>query len=83
MLAGVPKNATRYGVGKVQGYTGLAIRDELRETRVDGPRTPVMVTAWIPTPDELALLNAGAPIMVEIMGQIPPPMNVRVGDTPE
>ena len=80
IIARIPK-ATRV-VGKGQGYLGLPIRDEMIHDRVNGPGTPSMVTAWEPTPDELARLQAGACVHVRILGQIPPPMMVEVGDVP-
>ena len=49
-------------LGKSQGYLGLPIRDEVITCSVGGPETPAMTTAWLPTPDELAALQAGAPI---------------------
>lgn len=42
-----------------------------------------MVTAWLPTPRELELLNAGAAVHVRILGNAPPPMMVEVGETPD
>ncbi len=69
-------------VGKSQGYLGLPIRDEVINCTVNGP-TPAMVTAWKPTPAELAALNAGASVHVRILGQMPPPMMVEVGPVPE
>jgi len=64
--------------GKSQGYKGLPVR---HEKTTDG--TPIMVTAWIPTPDELAALAAGASIHVHILGSVPPPMKVTVGEPPK
>ena len=52
MQGGVIQGATRI-VGKSQGYLGLAIRDETVNCTVNGPDTPAMVTAWLPTPAEL------------------------------
>jgi hypothetical protein len=43
--------ATRI-LGKAQGYLGLPVRDETINCTVDGPGTPSMVTAWLPTPKE-------------------------------
>lgn len=74
--------ATRI-VGKSQGYIGLPLRDELVNCAVNGPDTPRMVTAWEPTPDELAALNAGATIHVAILGVTPPPMILSVGPIPK
>lgn len=74
-------NATRV-LGKAQGYLGLPIRDELRSTTVDGPQTPVMVTAWEPTPDELDRLNKGAFIQLCVVGTGHPPVMLEVGEVP-
>lgn len=80
MQIGRIQNATRV-VGKAQGYLGLPLRDEAINSTVDG-LTPSMVTAWFPTPKELDAINAGAPIHVRILGNIPPPMMVEVGPVP-
>jgi len=74
------EGATRT-VGASQGYRGLPLRDEPINCAVNGI-TPSMVTAWEPTPDELARLNAGAKVHVRILGDVPPPMLVTVGDEP-
>jgi hypothetical protein len=74
--------ATRV-VGKSQGYLGLQLRDEVIVCEVNGPATPAMVTAWFPTPDELAALNAGAPVHVRILGSSPPPMMLFTGEAPD
>src|SRR3546814_6206101 len=66
MQVGVIQGATRI-VGRSQGYNGLPIRDELIHCTVNGPETPAMITAWIPTPAELAALNAGAAVHVRIL----------------
>lgn len=81
MEIGVIEGATRIA-GKSQGYLGLPIRDEVINCSVNGP-TPSMLTAWKPTPAELAALNAGASVHVRILGRVPPPMNVTVGPAPE
>lgn len=73
--------ATRV-VGQSQGYIGLPIRDEVVNCSVNGP-TPSMVTAWFPTPEELAALNAGAPVHVRILGSVPPPMMLSTGEAPD
>lgn len=68
------KNATRHRVGAQQGYIGIAIRDDF----VEG--VPVMVTAWRPMPDEVARIAAGEPVILRIMGIVPPPVMLTVGD---
>lgn len=82
MQIGVITGATRI-IGKSQGCKGLPIRDEVIDEAVNGPGTPAMVTAWLPTPKELAALNAGAAVRVRILGQIHPPIMVDVGEPPE
>lgn len=82
MEIGRIKGCTRV-VGKKQGYFGLPIRDEIINSTITGPNTPAMVMAWFPTPDELAAINAGAPIHLTILGTVPPPVMMGVGDRPE
>ena len=82
MQIGRVANATRV-IGKSQGYMGLPLRDEVINCTVGGEGTPAMVTAWHPTPKELAALNAGAPVHVRIIGTGHPPIMVEVGEVPE
>jgi hypothetical protein len=82
MQIGRIKGATRL-LGKSQGYLGLPVRDELINDAVNGENTPAMVTAWFPSPRELAALNAGAPVHVRILGTGHPPIMVEVGESPE
>jgi hypothetical protein len=81
MEVGRIKGCTRV-IGKSQGYFGLPLRDEVINDSVTGPGTPAMVTAWFPTPDELAAINAGAPIHLTIVGTGHPPVMLGVGDLP-
>lgn len=81
MIGARVRGATRV-LGKSQGYIGLAVRDETVNTTVDGPETPVMVTAWEPTPVEIAAIVAGAPVHVRIVGTAHPPILVGVGEPP-
>lgn len=69
-------------IGKAQGYLGLPLRDIVVDDPVSGP-TAAMETAWEPTPDELAALNAGAPIILCVLGSGHPPVMLRTGDLPE
>lgn len=82
MQIGMIERATRI-VGKAQGYAGLPLRDERIACTVNGPDTPSMVTAWLPTPAELEALNRGASVHVRILGGLPPPMMVEVGPVPD
>ena len=70
--------------GRNQGYLGLAVNyTTVTDPGHPGVEFPAMVTAWTPTPDELAALNAGANVIVQLIG-VPPinPMCVYVGDPP-
>lgn len=79
MIAKRIAGATRV-LGRSQGYIGLAVRDEQVNCTVNGPHTPTMVTAWEPTPQELAALNAGAPVLLHVVGTAHPPVRVEVGE---
>lgn len=78
MLIKKIEGATRV-VGESQG---LPIKDSAVVCTVDGDNTPMMTTAWKPTPSELAMLNAGASVYVNIVGNRPPPMSVEVRPAP-
>lgn len=82
MQIGRIEGATRV-LGKSQGYFGLPVRDELMTCSVNGDGTPFMTTAWIPTPEEIAAILAGAPVHVRILGIAHPPIMVEVGPTPQ
>lgn len=70
-------------LGKRQGYLGLPLRDITVHCTVGGPGTPAMETAWTPTPDELAALNAGANVILRVIGSGHPPVMLYVGKPPE
>lgn len=59
-------------VGSQQGYLSLAVLIE----KIEGYNC--CVTHWEPTPDELARLNAGAPVRLICLGA-QPPVKVEVG----
>ena len=42
--------------------------------------SPVVITAWTPTPEELVKINLGHPIYLHIVGQSMPPVAVMVED---
>lgn len=52
---------------------GLPIRDEVNGS------LPCMVSAWQPTPEELARLNEGASIYLHVVGVVHPPVMLSVG----
>jgi hypothetical protein len=41
-----------------------------------------METAWLPTPKEIEAINAGAPIILRVIGVAHPPVMVEVGEVP-
>ena len=65
-------------IGQSQGYLGLPLRDETIVDKATGLETPCMLTAWEPTPDELARLNAGAPVILRVLGRGHPPVMIEV-----
>ncbi len=72
MIAAMIGGCTRV-LGKSQGYNGLPVRDEKHNG------SPVMTTAWEPTPAEVEAIVAGAKIEIVIMGTTHPPILVTVG----
>jgi hypothetical protein len=82
MMIGRIEGTTRV-LGKQQGYLGLPVRDGTINCTVGGPDVPCMTTAWLPTPEELALLNAGASVHVRLIGKGHPPIMVEVGPVPD
>lgn len=69
--------------GKSQGFLGLPLLDGTRECNVADGLVPTMTSAWVPTPDELEAINAGAAIHVQIDGTTPAPMMLAVGPAPD
>lgn len=66
--------------GKSQGYMGLPVRHSTMNSTVTGPETPCMETAWLPTLEDIGKMLDGQPVIVRILGKVPPPMFVKVGD---
>ncbi|MCV9960790.1 hypothetical protein OIU34_02660 [Pararhizobium sp. BT-229] len=82
MQIGIIQGHTRI-IGKSQGYIGLPLRDVLVEDSVNGPRTPAMETAWLPTSEDIAALAAGAPLILRVLGTAHPPVMIYVGEAPK
>lgn len=80
MIIAMIERATRI-CGKSQGFLGLPIRDEMVDDNAGGICNS-MITAWTPTPEELERLKAGANVHVRILGSMPMPMKVEVGEVP-
>lgn len=70
-------NGATRELGRAQGYIPLHVLDIVADD------CPFMVTAWEPTPEELAMLAAGAPVFLWIMGQAHPPVRLEVGEAPK
>jgi hypothetical protein len=47
-------------------------------TRTEHCGQPVIASYWRPTPEELVLLNAGAPVALWVIGQTMPPVSLGV-----
>jgi hypothetical protein len=69
-------------LGKSQGYLGLPLRDVVINCTVGGEGTPAMETAWFPTPKEIEAINAGAPVILRVVGTGHPPVMLEVGEVP-
>lgn len=70
-------------IGESQGYIGLSLRDETINDSVTGSDTPVMVSTWRPSPDELKALNEGMPVVLRIVGRGHPPVMLGVAGVGE
>jgi hypothetical protein len=55
---------------------GLPIRDEMNGD------VACMISAWEPTPAELTALNAGAKVMLRVLGNGHPPVMLYTGEAP-
>lgn len=65
-------------IGESQGYIGLPLKDVALNDSVTGPGTPAMRSAWQPTVSEIAALNAGALIVLTVVGTSHPPVMLEV-----
>ena len=65
------------------GYFTIRDRQSEAVNPETGERYTTMSTAWLPTPEELAALNLGAPLILEIGCTVHPPVLLSVGDIPE
>ncbi|KRE02569.1 hypothetical protein ASE61_14915 [Bosea sp. Root670] len=81
MQIGMIEGHTRI-LGKSQGYLGLPLRDVAINCTVGGPNTPAMETAWFPTPDEIAAIVQGAPVILRVLGTQHPPVMIETGKVP-
>lgn len=78
-LAGAKRN-----VGASQGYIGISVLSGEKFVALNA-RTGyanTVTTAWRPDAEELARLNAGASIYLELLSQQQVPMLLTVGDIP-
>jgi hypothetical protein len=85
VIIGRPKG-TNVVAGEEQGYQALPMRVQEVRTQLSDGRvfdSPGMITMWIPTENERTAILAGEPVFVRILGKVPPPMAVGVGDPDE
>jgi len=78
MEIGMIEGCTRV-IGESQGYLGLPILDTQVNCTVNGEGTPAMITAWMPTDEEIEAIQAGAPIFLQLLGTQHPPVMMFVG----
>lgn len=64
---GPPPGIAESQVVPIHAYTGVVDRGSMEGS-------PLTVTAWKPTAEELAVLNEGAPIFLTFIGGLPPHM---------
>ena len=62
------------------GYFTIHVREGETVNPETGQRYTTMSTAWQPTPEELAALNRGAPLILEIGCTVHPPIRLSVGE---
>lgn len=60
------------GLAESQVQTIPAFVGTVQRGSVEG--TPIVVTAWQPSPEDLVRLNAGAPLFLTFLGGLPPHM---------
>lgn len=73
-------------IGRIRGsdtiYKGPADMEDCQDLHVRHDRyadgSVALVSAWIPTPDELARLNAGQPVWLHIWANGQPPVALSV-----
>jgi hypothetical protein len=64
-------------IGEGQGYRGLPLRDIVTNCTVGG-EVPAMQSLWFPSPEEMAALQAGAGVVLTVLGTVHPPVRVEV-----
>jgi hypothetical protein len=71
-------------IGRSQGYLGLAVNFGTEVDVTNGLEVPALTTAYTPTPEELAKLNAGGSVAFQFLYLTQhPPCKVWVTDAPE
>jgi len=85
MLPGRIQGATR-NLGKPEGWVDdldgpcshLPIVDVMTDSGIN-----LMISHWEILPDELERLKQGAPMFLQVVGELHPPVMLWVGDVPE
>jgi hypothetical protein len=82
-------------VGRISGFTNILGAPKDWDKQAHGPcgGLPVrvekttagigMTSAWLPTPEEIGRIMAGAPIYLTIIGEVHPPVSMSVGAPPD
>jgi hypothetical protein len=72
-------------VGKTQGFVGISVLYGHQRVVYEGEEmsAATVTTAWEPTPAELARLNQGASIQIELLMALWPPCLITVGEPPD
>lgn len=69
-------------LGREQGFVPLNIRYEMVYDEGAKQNYPSMICQLRPTPEAVAMIAAGEPIQLRILGVFWPPVEVHVGVTP-
>jgi len=69
-------------IGREQGFLGLAVHFTTTFDTGIQQECPCLQTAWTPSPDELAILNSGGNVMVQLLAHQHPPIAVYVDYAP-
>jgi hypothetical protein len=66
--------------GEGQGYRAMYLRDDTIHDAAQGFDVNAMTVMWVPTEEERLRILAGEPIFTRVLGTVPPPMDIGVGD---
>lgn len=71
-------------IGKSQGYQGLFVHFGITFDHARERQTTQLTTAYLPTPEQIADIVAGKPLIIKLINiQQHPPIMVETGELPE